>query len=71
MRTCERAIKNSHSFESIEFKELKEGDLFRLFDDFNPVIDSNGFTIWKALSDAYLNDEGIWQVNIMDSLTEK
>lgn len=71
MRTCEIAIMNSNMFRGIDFKDLKKGNLFRLFDNDEPVIDNNGFTVWKALSDAYLNDEGVWQINIMDSLTEK
>jgi hypothetical protein len=71
MRTCFRNIENTKEFELIEFKDLRKGDLFRLFDNDNPVINQDGFSVFKAESDAYLNAEGIWQIDIVDSLTEK
>lgn len=71
MRTCDRWDNSLKQFLSYRFSELKQGDEFRLFDDEEPVLDCNGFSCWTALSDAYENDEGIWQIDIRDSLLEK
>lgn len=68
IRTCQ-LFKNKEWID-IKFKDLKQGDIFRLFDDGIPVIDNDGFTNLGAKSDAYLNDEGKYQVDIMDSITE-
>ena len=71
MRTCQKWDLKTKDFVPYEFRNLKKNDGFRLFDDEEPVTDYNGFTCWLALSDAYENDEGIWQVDVKDSLLEK
>ena len=39
----------------ISFDELKEGDIFRLFESVGePVVDDDGCTTWKAASDVYM-----------------
>jgi hypothetical protein len=76
MRYCERVLYNEHTGETkyipYDFKNLREGDCFRLFEEKdNPltiVLDKDGFSVWKAMSDAYENDEGIWQIDITDSI---
>jgi hypothetical protein len=68
MRTCQ--IKKDKEWININFSELKQGDIFRLFDNDIPVINNEGFTQFMAQSDAYENNEGIYQVDIMDSICE-
>lgn len=69
MRKCEKLIPDTKEFVPIEFSKLKYKDVFRLFEDDGTLItDNDGFTIFKAMSDAYKTDEGYWQVDIMDSI---
>lgn len=50
----------------IEFKELKNGDIFRMFESTGgPVLDKNGNWEFVANCDAYLNEDGIWTIEIM------
>lgn len=68
MRTCQ--IFKNEEWIDINFEELKKGDIFRLFDDGIPVKDLDGFTNFTAQSDAYQNDEDIYQVDVLESITE-
>lgn len=50
----------------IEFKELKNGDIFRMFEPTGePVLDKNGNWEFVANCDAYLNKNGIWTIEIL------
>jgi hypothetical protein len=49
----------------IEFKELKDGDIYRMFESTGePVKDNNGETEFVADSDAFEKD-GVWTIAIM------
>jgi hypothetical protein len=50
-RKVERLIDNKWC--DIEFKDLKTGDIFKLYDDGKPVTDYNGRTIFVAYNDAF------------------
>jgi hypothetical protein len=54
----------------IELKYIKYNIMFKIFDNDIPYIDSFGYSIFTSLSDAYLNDGGIWQIDIMDCVSE-
>ena len=71
MRICEKLIIGTKEFIPINLKDLKCNDRFRLFDDDEIVINQDGYSVWKAENDAYRNDEGIWQVDVIDALTEQ
>lgn len=60
-------ILNGNEWEPTEFKYLQVGDRFRMFDDDEPVIDACGQTIFTAISDAYMNSQKIWQINVEES----
>lgn len=46
------------------FTELKEGDIFRLFEeDGTPVRDSKGRSVWLASSAPYFDDRGVLTVD--------
>lgn len=48
-----------------KFNEIKEGQIFKLHElDMTPVKDQYGNVAWKAVSDAYLNDEDVWTIDI-------
>lgn len=51
----------------IDFKEIKSGDWFRLFesDDMSPVKDDNGKKEWEAKSDCYMNKNGVYAINVI------
>jgi hypothetical protein len=59
-RICEILINNE--WIKSELKNVKAGDIFRLFDD-NVHVTYKGNTEFKACSDAYLNDSNIYTVN--------
>ena len=58
-RTCEILINNE--WVKSDFKNIKAGDTFRLFDDNIPVTYNNK-TELKAINDAYLNENNIYTV---------
>ena len=68
--------KNDNRWEEIKFKELKEGDLFTLADVYeNGELIENasqiGGIIYKATTDAYQNDDGVYTVEIADKTIKK
>lgn len=71
LRTAQKYDSIDDKWKDIEFKELQKGDLFRLFDDEIPVIGVDGFTLFGALGNAYINAEGIWTVNIVSNVKEE
>lgn len=70
MRTCQK-MTGIGKWNDIEFKNLKNMDVFRLFDDGVPVIDRIGCDTFIAKSDTYLNSDGIYQIDIFDAISEK
>lgn len=47
------------TWHEVPFSELRKGDDFRLFEpDGEPVVDPDGKTIWRALSDPFINAKG-------------
>lgn len=78
MRYCEKVIRNSDGkleYIPFDFKDLKERDCFRLFEnknDLNSIVISNtGYSIFQAKSDAFENDEGIWQVDVINCISDR
>jgi hypothetical protein len=41
------------TWKDIEFKKIKKGDIFRMFNGDSPVIDMFGNDIWQATEKAY------------------
>ncbi len=58
---------NSDRGKEIDFSELQNRDFFRMFEPDNgePVKDNKGRTIFRALSDAYVNKDGIYTIDSM------
>lgn len=57
-----------------QFKFLKEGDVFQLYEGTGePVVGIGGATEFTCCGDAYLNEDGIWTVDILapDEETEE
>lgn len=64
MRTVEVFDIDLKQWEEIDFKKLKDGDLFRLFDSGARYVDeTNGKHSWIAKGFPYKNKKGIWTVN--------
>ena len=59
-RICEILIDNE--WVKSDFKNIKAGNIFRLFDDNIPVIYRNK-TEFKAINNAYLNENNIYTVD--------
>jgi hypothetical protein len=50
-----------------DFEYLKKGDTFRMFEpDFEktPIRDKSGTAVLYAISDAYINKENVWAINV-------
>jgi hypothetical protein len=63
MRKVE-VLKNG-KWQSIEFKDICKGDIFRLFESTGePVIDNNGKTEFVAKSEPYITSDGVLGVDI-------
>ena len=62
-RVC-RVLK-SHDWIEIDFKDLKENDIFRLYEPSGEkVMDEGGKYQFVALCAAYQNEDGIWTTNV-------
>lgn len=48
----------------IEFKNLKHGDRFRLFDNGERVVNSKGHSEWIACGEPYFKDDN-WTIDIL------
>lgn len=46
----------------VEFKDILKGNLFRLIESTGEIVSDKGETEFIAVSDAYLNKDGIWEV---------
>jgi len=58
-------IKTKEGWIKTEFKKIKKGDVFRLFDPpLKPVRDNKGRTKWIALENAFLNERNVWMVKV-------
>jgi len=71
MRTVQRYNLETNEWEDIKFEQLRKGDIFQLFDNGIQVEDDAGYTRFQAISDAYLNDDDIYTVDIMSSINEE
>jgi hypothetical protein len=49
-----------------KFKSLVKGDVFRIFDNGELFVNSQGESEFIVAGDPYLNDDGIWQVDIAE-----
>ena len=48
----------------IEFEKLKDGDIFRIFDDGERYVNKDdGNNVWIAVEEPYLNGDGIWTID--------
>jgi hypothetical protein len=54
----------------IELKNLKRDDRFRLFEDGVLVRNNDGFSIFTAATDAYIDKTGMYQINVPKSITD-
>ena len=63
-RTCQ--VKINDEWKEIEFENLKENDIFRLFENTGEeVIGDNGQVEFTASCDAFSDEDGIWCVDIL------
>jgi len=61
-------VKRGEKWVRIDFKDLKKGDIFRMFDPDTgePHIDDKGRTQWEVISEPYITEKGIYAVNVKD-----
>lgn len=49
----------------IDFKDIKKGDIFRMFKSTGePVVGDKNDTMFEVISDAYISEDGEYQVEI-------
>lgn len=64
MRIVERVENNG--YKEINFEELKNGDVFKIYEeDRTPILDELNHDQFVAMSDAYLNKDGIWEIKLI------
>jgi hypothetical protein len=65
LRTVE--VNRKNKWIQIDFSELVKGDIFRMFEPTSEeVIGNKGETVFQAFSNPYKNDDGIWQIDIVE-----
>jgi hypothetical protein len=65
MRTVE--VNRNGIWKAIDFKKLNKGDNFKMFEPTGePVIDNNNNTVFYSTSEPYKNENGIWQIDVME-----
>ena len=67
MRTFQTVIEGQWT--DTELKYIKYNTMFQIFDNGIPYKDGFGCYIFNSLSDAYLNNDEIWQIDIMDCIS--
>jgi len=65
LRTCEKL--NNDQWVKVDFSTLKNGDIFRQYDDGKRYIDENTRdNVWVAKSNAYINNIGVWVIETLN-----
>ena len=57
------------SFEKIDFENLRNGDIFQLFDNKTQVIDEEGTFIFQAISNPYINKDKIYTIDYKTNIS--
>ena len=59
-------IKRNDKWLSSHFSEIKQGDIFRMFESDNgdKVVDAKGRSEFVAFSNARINEDGQWAVDV-------
>ena len=65
-RTGEKWNIELKEWESIEFKTLIKGDVFRLFDDGERYVnEKDGNNVWIATGSPFICNEGVWAIDTL------
>ena len=71
MRTAEKYDAENNEWVESTFLDLKNGDLFRFFDDDKRYVNSNDDSnAWMICGEPYINDDGIPQCSVQKSFIE-
>jgi hypothetical protein len=54
----------------IELKNLKRDDRFQLFEDGVLIKNNDGFSTFTAATDAYIDETGMYQIDVSKSITD-
>lgn len=65
MRTCK--VFRNNKWEDCKFKDILKGDMFKLFDDGIEVLGADLKSTFLALSDAYMNYDGDYTIDIKET----
>jgi hypothetical protein len=66
MRKIEKYNPDNGNWESLEFQELVDGDIFRIFDNEQRYVNqADGNNVWIATSNPYLNESKIWTISTL------
>jgi hypothetical protein len=65
MRTVQ--VNRNGLWQSINFRDLNEGDNFRLYEpNGDAVVDTKGNEVFYSTSEPYKNEEGIWTIDVLN-----
>ena len=64
MRKIEKYDLKVNKWVEIDFKDLKNGDIFRIFDNGKRYVSKkDGNNVWITKGSPHQNEDGIWSVN--------
>jgi len=63
-RVIKRLNKEKGQYDTVIFEDLKDGDIFQVYDNEKLHIDEEGYDTWKAVSDPYLYHPGILTIDV-------
>lgn len=66
MRTIEKFDKSDNEWIKAPFKSLKNGDVFRIFDNNKRYVnEEDGNNVWIAISDFYQREDGMITIDTL------
>jgi hypothetical protein len=66
MDTREVQVNRNDQWVNIEFNELYKDEDFRMFESTGEEVrDSKGNTVFRTTSEPYLNNDEIWQIDVI------
>jgi hypothetical protein len=68
----EAEVFKNNNWEQIEFSQLKKGDRFRTYNPNGELLkNENGYSSFIAVTDAFINEEGLWTINLTHDEAER
>jgi uncharacterized lipoprotein YehR (DUF1307 family) len=64
-RLVKKLNETTVAWETCNFNDLKKKDIFKMFEPNGKIVkDTKGLKVFMASTDAFINENGIWTINI-------